>query len=152
MASSWSEENVNLNYFQHWRCQGVGMSCNFWTLMDIGMITKVGIRQMLLPFVVKVIPTLVLADVVAMLADVVAILVADVVATWLLADVIAICLLMVPYLADVIANMWLMLLPLVWQQSCHVGWCYCHYLLVGGTICAVVTAIVSSSMFSCMTL
>ena len=29
MASSWSEENVNLNYFQHWRCQSVGMSCNF---------------------------------------------------------------------------------------------------------------------------
>ena len=69
------------------------------------------------------------------LADVVAILVADVIATFCcwqmllpyLADVIAIifCLLMVPCLADVIAILWLMLLPLF-----IVGRCCCHVWLM----------------------
>ena len=56
-----------------------------------------------------------LADVVAMLAEVVAIFFGGwcYYHFWLLADVIAICLLMVPCLADVVAILWLMLLPLV---------------------------------------
>ena len=79
------------------------------------IITNVGIWQMLLPFfVANVIPLLMLADVVAMLAQVVAIFGGRCYYHfWLLADVIAICLLMVPYLADVVAILWLMLLPLV---------------------------------------
>ena len=115
---------------------------HWWVLV---MITNVGIWQMLLPFVVKVIPTLVLADVVAILADVVAIfggwcychLVVGRCYCHLFIDGTIFWLMLLPFVADVVATCfatelpcWLMLLPLFvswWHHLCCCG-CYCATL------------------------
>ena len=123
-------KKYNLNYFQHWRCQSVGMSCNFWTYDGLSgrCLTT---RQVLSLYIGWCLPIVVFP-----MADVVAILfVTDVFATvlyfgrcycwcychsvWLVADVVATgavvcatCGNVVYFVADVIAI--------------FVGWCYCH--------------------------
>ena len=129
MASSWSEENVNLNYFQHWRCQGVCMSCNFsghWWVS--GNNYQCFIWQMLLPFVADVVATIDVGRCYCqcwlMLLPIFCgwcychFLVIGRCFSHILADVIAIILFINgTMLADVVAILWLMLLPLCcWQM------------------------------------
>ena len=74
------------------------MSCNFWTLMGDGNNYQCWyMADVIAIFVANVVPLLMLADVVAMLAQDVAIFCGRCYYHfWLLADVIALCLLMVP--------------------------------------------------------